>query len=255
MRLWMRGFESSLVEYIGRKRKKWPSPQRPKAAPGNSGAVLSSRLVPEPKTPDPSLAGLLDELRGLVQTRAITQRAPGEPDFVLASGARSRYYCDTRRVTLSPEGARLTGEILFRLLDGRAEAVGGLALGAAFIAPAVALVSAQHGRPLYAFTVRAEAKKHGTQEKVAQSYHPDGRELLCPGRRVAVVEDVVTQGGSVLKAIEEVQERRCELVAVITLVDRNQGGGDLLRLRGLPYRALLSADPEGNLTIPEELPL
>jgi orotate phosphoribosyltransferase len=201
----------------------------------------------------PDLNSLLRDLRDLVQQRGVTQRAPGEPDFVLASGARSRYYCDTRRVTLSPEGARLIGEVLFRLLDGRAEAVGGLALGAAFIAPAVALVSGQHGRPIYAFTVRAEQKKHGTGEKVAQSFHPDGRDLLCPGRRVAVVDDVVTQGGSIVKAIDEVLDRRCEIVAVLALVDRHQGGGDLLRERGLPYRALLDADPNGDLAVNAEL--
>jgi orotate phosphoribosyltransferase len=210
--------------------------------------------VPDPKDiPAQNLDSLLYRLRDLVQERSITQRAPGEADFILASGARSRYYCDTRRVTLSPEGARLTGEVLFRLLDGEAEAVGGLALGAAFIAPSVALVSAQHGRPIYAFTVRAEQKKHGTEEKVAQSFHPDGRELLCPGRRIAVVDDVVTQGGSILKAIEAVEARQCELLSVITLVDRNQGGGDLLRQRRLPYFALFNADPEGNLTIDADL--
>jgi orotate phosphoribosyltransferase len=210
--------------------------------------------VPDPPdSPARDLDGLLRDLRDLVQARGITQRAPGEPDFVLASGARSRYYCDTRRVMLSPEGARLIGEVLFRLLDGRAEAVGGLALGAAFIAPAVALVSGQHGRPIYAFTVRAEQKKHGTGEKVAQSFHPDGRDLLCPGRRVAVVDDVVTQGGSIVKAIDEVLDRRCEVVAVLALVDRHQGGGDLLRERGLPYRALLDADPNGNLAVNAEL--
>jgi len=201
----------------------------------------------------PDLSRLLQEFRDLIQQRSITKRAPGEPDFLLASGARSRYYCDTRRVTLSPEGARLTGEILFHLLDGKVEAVGGLALGAAFIAPAVALVSGQQGRPIFAFTVRDAQKKHGTQEKVAQSFHPDGRELLCAGRRVAVVDDVVTKGGSILKAIEEVQERQCELVSVLALVDRNEGGGDLLRERQLPYVALFNVDTDGNLTINAEL--
>jgi orotate phosphoribosyltransferase len=166
----------------------------------------------------------LRELCALVQSRSIVKKALEEPDFVLTSGAHSRFYCDTKRVTLSPEGARMTGEILFSLIDGEAQAVGGLTLGAAFIATAVALVSSQHDHPIYAFTVRDEPKRHGTKEMVAQSYHPDDRELLCPGRRVAVVDDVVTKGGSILKAVEEVEKRHCEIAAVIALIDRGGRG-------------------------------
>lgn len=197
---------------------------------------------------------LLPRFRDLLQEKSVTKRAPGEPDFVLASGRHSRYYCDTKRVTLSPEGAELTGQTLFHLLDGHADAVGGLQLGATFIATAVALMSHQHGRPIYGFTVRDEQKKHGTKEKVAQSFHPDGRELLCCGRRAAIVDDVVTGGGSILKAITLVQELGCEIVAVVALVDRNEGGGDDLRGRGLPYYALFNADSAGNLTINVDLP-
>lgn len=209
--------------------------------------------VPAQDTLARELDKLLRELRDLTQARSIEQRLPGEPDFVLVSGAHSRYYCDTKKVTLSPVGSQLTGEILFRLLDGEVEAVGGLTLGAAFIAAAVALVSGQHGRPIYGYTVRDEQKKHGTGEKVAQSFHPDGRELLCPGRRVAVVDDVVTKGGSILKAITAAQERQCEIISVIALVDRNEGGGEELLRRGLPYFALFHADMAGNLTINGDL--
>jgi len=195
----------------------------------------------------------LDALRDLIQSVAITKRGPGEPDFVLASGKHSRYYCDTRRVTLSPEGARLTGEALFALVDGQAvDAVGGLALGATFIAVAVALISAQHRRPVYGFTVRDAQKSHGTKETIAESFHPDGRPLLGPGRRVLVVDDVVTAGGSIVKAIEAVEARGCEIVAAVSLVDRNEGGGDLLRARGLPYFALFGVTPSGDLTISDD---
>ncbi len=197
--------------------------------------------------------GRLRELCDLVQARSIVKKTTGEPDFVLASGAHSRYYCDTKKVTLSPEGAQMTGEILFSLIDGEAQAVGGLTLGAAFIATAVALVSSQHDHPIYAFTVRDEPKKHGTKEMVAESYHPDNRELLCPGRRVAVVDDVVTKGGSILKAIEEVERRQCEIVTVIALVDRGEGGGKALLQRGLPYFSLFNADSNGDLTINGDL--
>src|SRR5262249_13801300 len=171
--------------------------------------------------------------------------------FILASGRRSRYYCDTKKVTLSPEGAMLTGEILFNLCDGLngVEAIGGLELGATFIAAAVALVSGQHGRPIYGFTVREENKRHGNKERAAQSFHPDGGNLLSPGRRVVVVDDVVTEGGSIMKAIEEVRAQQCEIAAVIALVDRNEGGGDRLRKTGLNYFPVLNAVEPGTLTV------
>jgi orotate phosphoribosyltransferase len=195
------------------------------------------------------LAELLERLRALIQAHSITAAKPGDPDFVLVSGRRSRYYCDTKKVALSPEGSMLIGEVLFRLLDGDVEAVGGLQLGATFLATAVALVSAQHGRPIYGYTVRNEQKAHGTRDNVAESFHPDGRRLLVPGRRVAVVDDVVTEGGSILKAITAVQERQCEIVAAIAIVDRDEGGGDKLRVMGLPYYPLFNAVEPGTLSV------
>src|SRR5258707_6482753 len=104
----------------------------------------------------------LRELCALIQSRSIVKKATGEPDFVLASGAHSRFYCDTKKVTLSPKGAQMAGEILFSLIDGEAQAVGGLILGAAFIATAVAFGRSQPYQPTYTFTVRHSAKKHWT---------------------------------------------------------------------------------------------
>lgn len=183
------------------------------------------------------------ELRDLIQRRSIRH---GE--FVLASGARASYYCDTRATTLSPAGARLTGEILCELLVPRGvEAAGGLALGATFLATAVAVMSDLRGRPIYGFTVRNQAKGHGMKKAVEESFHPDGRPLLCPGRRVAVLEDVVTGGGSMLKAVEAVEERGAVIAAAVALVDRRAGGGERLRRRGLPYFALFHTDEEGRL--------
>ena len=195
-------------------------------------------------------SGLLSELCALIQRESIIKRGPGEPDFVLASGRHSRYYCDTKKVTLSPDGSRLVGEVLFRLLrNENAEAVGGLQLGATFIATAVALVSSQHGHPIFGFTVRDEQKKHGTLESVAQSYHPDGTELLSPGRRVVVVDDVVTGGESIRRAIREVQKRHCALVGVVSLVDRCEGGGERLKSDGFPYFSLFNIAESGDLAI------
>lgn len=171
-------------------------------------------------------------------------------EFVLASGARSQYYCDTKATVLSPRGSRLIGETLFEELDERrVEAVGGLAMGATFIATAVAMASDQHESPIYGYTVRSSQKEHGLERSVEESYHPDGEPLLSPGRRVAVVDDVVTSGGSVLEAIETVEERGCEIVTVIAIVDRREGGGDRLLERGLPYFSLLEPDEQGHLSI------
>jgi orotate phosphoribosyltransferase len=183
------------------------------------------------------------ELRDLLQRQSIRRG-----HFVLASGATSNYYCNSKATTLSPRGARLTGEILFKLLaDREVEAVGGLALGATFIATAVALVSDQRGHPIYGFTVRSSQKEHGLKSSVEEAWHPDGKPLLSPLRRVAVVDDVVTQGGSVLQAVDTVKERGCEIALVVALVDRNAGGAERIRARGLEYVYLFRTDGEGNL--------
>ena len=195
----------------------------------------------------------LDELRTLISDHSITRSEPGQPDFTLASGSATRYYCDTKKVTLSAEGSRLTGEVLFALLDGTAQVIGGLELGATFIATAVALVSGLNGRPMYGFTVRDKPKSHGNLEAIAESFHPDGRKLLCAGRRVAVVDDVVTQGGSILRAINAVKDQGCEIMAVISLVDRNEGGGNRLRELRYPYLPLFNAKEPGVLTINDAL--
>jgi orotate phosphoribosyltransferase len=193
----------------------------------------------------PDVTTQLEELRVLLQERSIRHG-----QFTLASGRKSRYYCDTKATTLSPDGARLVGEILYRRAhEAGAEAVGGLALGSTFIAAAVAMASSIHGHPIYGFTVRDEKKGHGLMRQTEESYHPGGDPLLSPGRRVAVVDDVVTGGGSIMKAIEVVREKGCEIVAVIPVVDRQEGGGDRLRGEDLPYMPLFEADPDGNLTI------
>lgn len=196
---------------------------------------------------DSEHAARISELRDLIAEQSIRHG-----QFTLASGARSSYYCDTRATTLSPRGAKLVGEILFDLIEARgAEAVGGLALGATFIATAVALVSSERGRPIYAFTVRDAQKGHGMKKSVEESYHPDGQPLLRPGRAVAIVDDVVTEGGSALKAAEVVREKGCRIVSVIAIVDRGAGGGEKLRAEGLPYTYLFRTDAEGGLHLGE----
>jgi orotate phosphoribosyltransferase len=144
-------------------------------------------------------------------------------DFVLASGKRSPFYFDSKKTTLLPEGAWLVAVEVLAALDERgieADAIGGMTLGADPIVCPVAALSYGTARPLRAFLVRKEAKGHGTGQRVEGS--------LFPGARVVVVDDVVTTGGSTMRAIEAVLAEGCQVVAVVCLVDREEGGRELL---------------------------
>jgi orotate phosphoribosyltransferase len=162
-------------------------------------------------------------------------------NFTLASGAKSSYFFDLKMVTLSAEGAYLAGKLVFELLkDSGIDAVGGLTLGADPIVTAVALVSHLEGTPIDAFIVRGELKGHGTKKAI------EGR-LPEKGSQVAIVEDVITKGGSTLKAIAAVEAAGCRVVRVIALVDRHQGGSDELQKRGYNFSAIVHANEEGDV--------
>ncbi len=200
-------------------------------------------MTKPPSSPDPSTE--IEELRAILARQSILRG-----DFTLTSGQRSQYYCDTKATVLSPRGARLCGRALFALLRDRdIEAVGGLALGAVYLATAVAIASDEAGQPIYGFAVRRDAKGHGTQTRIDASWHPDGRPLVVAGRRVAVVDDVVTTAGSTLEAIDAVQAAGCEVIAVAAVLDRQAGGAERIRARGLPFAALFRASAEGDLSL------
>jgi orotate phosphoribosyltransferase len=188
---------------------------------------------------------LLDELRAVLVERSIRYG-----DFTLASGAKSRYYCDTKLTVLTPRGAALIGEALAALLRPYGvEAAGGLAMGAAYLATAVAIASERDGgEPIYGFTVRPERKDHGRGQKIDEAWHPDGK-LLRPGRRVAVLDDVVTTAGSTLQALDAVLETGCEVRVAAAVLDRRAGGAEAIRARGIPFFALFEADQEGRITV------
>jgi len=149
-------------------------------------------------------------------------------DFTLVSGKKSKYYFDSKKTTLLPEGAYLTAaEILKILRDNeiRADAIGGMTLGADPIVCPVAALSQIEGPPLRAFIVRKEVKDHGTGRQIEGN--------LEAGSRVVVVDDVVTTAGCTLRAIEAVKQAGHEVVAVICLVDREEGGTE--KLSAYPY--------------------
>jgi len=165
--------------------------------------------------------------------RLLLERSFRFGDFTLASGARSSYYFDGRQVTLAGAGAHLVGAAVLRLARAdRVSAVGGPTIGADPIVAAVATLAALDGRgPVDAFLVRAAPKAHGL-----------GGVLVGPplrsGQRVAIVDDALTTGGSLLDAASRVRETGAEIVAAYILVDREEGGADRLAEAGISVRSV-----------------
>ncbi len=160
---------------------------------------------------------LKEELLKLILEKAVVR---GER--TLASGKKSNYYIDGKQVTLDAQGLLLTGKVILSMIHGvNADAIGGPTLGADPIAAAVALLSSHTGHPLKAFIVRKEAKDHGMQREIEGP-------AIKEGDRVVMVEDVITTGGSVLKAIQKVESLKARVVKVICLVDRNEGAVETL---------------------------
>jgi orotate phosphoribosyltransferase len=156
---------------------------------------------------------------------------------VLASGKESDFYIDCKRTALTAEGHVLIGRCLYeriRRIRPPVRAVGGLTLGADPLASAVALTSFLQGQPVDAFIVRKEPKGHGTGQWI------EGRATIPDGSRVAVLEDVVTTGGSALKAIERCRSENLEVVGCFALVDRDEGGRQAIEAVGVPVDALFS---------------
>ena len=165
----------------------------------------------------------------------IKQRSVRHGDFVLSSGRRSSYYIDARKTTMSAAGLQVIGQLALqriRSLGWQADAVGGLTLGADPVAYAIALASQSVPPPLDAFTVRKEAKAHGTSQLIEGCFEK--------GARVVVVEDVFTTGGSALRAIDAVGSAGGVTVGVLGVVDREEGGLAAIRRTGIPAEALLS---------------
>jgi orotate phosphoribosyltransferase len=161
-------------------------------------------------------------------------------DFTLASGAHSTYYIDARPSTMSAEGLHLIGRLGLAAIRARGWApssVGGLTMGADPVAYAVALASRSAGPGIDAFSVRKEAKGHGTKRRVEGNFHP--------GDPVVVIEDVITSGGSALQAIAAVQEEGGRVVGVLAVVDREQGGRAVLEERGHAVAVLTTATELG----------
>ncbi|MBM3516300.1 MAG: orotate phosphoribosyltransferase [Alphaproteobacteria bacterium] len=176
-------------------------------------------------------------LCALVRERSLIQLPAGQ-EIRLASGRMGRFYFNMKATIFHPEGAYLIASLIVERLRGAGvDAVGGLEMGAVPVVAAVALRSHEMGVPVAGFFVRKQPKAHGTKERI------EG--ILSPGERVALLEDVTTTGGSVLKAVAAVREIGCTVARVITLVDRQEGAAETLAAHGLTLEALLTADDIG----------
>jgi orotate phosphoribosyltransferase len=154
----------------------------------------------------------------------------------LASGKTSNFYIDTKQVTLTAEGHFLIGQLFRHAIERTApdaEAVGGMTMGADPLASATALTSFLAGKPLTAFYVRKEPKGHGTGQWI------EGAKNLRPDMPVVVLEDVVTTGGSTLKAIERVRQAGLRVLGVVAVVDRQEGGREAIAAEA-PLQALFT---------------
>ena len=159
--------------------------------------------------------------------------------FTLTSGKTSDFYIDGKQTTLSAEGAYLCGRLLFNLIreeNTPIQAVGGMTLGADPLVTAVSIVSHLEKAPIPAFIVRKEAKGHGTGNYI------EGLKNMAAGCTVALIEDVVTTGGTLIKVIERVEAQGFEVGLVATVVDRQEGGSEELARAGYRLKAIFTRE-------------
>ncbi|WP_449244325.1 orotate phosphoribosyltransferase [Desulfobacca acetoxidans] len=171
-----------------------------------------------------------NRLLALLQRQAVARR-----EVVLSSGRRSNYYIDCRCITLSAEGAFLTAQMMLEvLLPCKVHGIGGLTLGADPIVSAVAALSFARHTPIQAFIVRKASKEHGQRRSIEGPSLPSGA-------RVAIVDDVATTGGSLLQAIQRVQEETdWQIARVLCLVDRQEGARERLGQAGFDLNSIFT---------------
>jgi len=165
----------------------------------------------------------------------LASRSARRGHFTLASGRQSTLYIDARLTTMSPEGLIVIGSLGLKTIQDtwKVDSVGGLTLGADPISYAISYASALTDQPLRAFTVRKEAKLHGTGKLIEGPFQA--------GDRVVVIEDVITTGGSALKAIAAVQVAGGIVAGVLALVDREEGGREAIEATGTAVVSLVTA--------------
>jgi orotate phosphoribosyltransferase len=168
----------------------------------------------------------------------IRRRSFGRGEVTLASGRKSDFYFNLKPTMLDPEGAALLAEVTYEALrDDELDYIGGLEMGAVPLAGAIAQLSWLKGHPIAAFFVRKKPKEHGARLAIEGL----AREENLEGKRVVVIEDVTTTGGSAMKAVEVLREVGANVVLVLTMVDREEGANDTFAQAGLPFRSIYKA--------------
>ena len=170
--------------------------------------------------------------------KIIAKRSFGRGEITLASGRKSDFYFNLKPTMLDPEGAALLAELTYDALkDDKLDYIGGLEMGAVPLAGAIAQLSWIKGHPIAAFFVRKKAKEHGAKLLVEGL----ARDETLQGKRVVVVEDVTTTGGSAIKAVESVREAGGVVVLAFTMVDRDEGAAETFAEAGVAFRSLYKA--------------
>ncbi|EPR37630.1 Orotate phosphoribosyltransferase [Desulfovibrio sp. X2] len=158
-----------------------------------------------------------------------------EGEITLTSGKKSDYYFDCKQTALHPEGSWCIGTLFLEMLkDTDVQGVGGMTLGADPLVSSVTVLSHLASRPLPGFIVRKEAKGHGTGRFL------EGLGNFTPGMKVAMLEDVVTTGGTLIKACERVRDAGLEIVAVCAILDREEGGRENLAKAGYDLKSIFT---------------
>jgi orotate phosphoribosyltransferase len=157
-------------------------------------------------------------------------------DVILASGKPSNFYIDVKQTALNSEGSYLIGNLVYTLVTEEfpnlPDGIGGITMGADPIASAVSVISFMKGRPIPAFYIRKEPKAHGTGRWV------EGIKNLKEGAQVVIVEDVVTTGGSTIKACKHAEETGYKVMGIISIVDREEGGRENIEKEGYWFESL-----------------
>jgi len=184
------------------------------------------------------MSGELTEERQRLK-ELLLEKSYREGKIILSSGLESDFYIDGKQTTLDAEGAYLCGRLLYEIIRSSGETidgVGGMTLGADPLVTATSVVSYLENGPLPAFIVRKEPKKHGTENYI------EGKSNLPAGGRLALVEDVVTTGGTLLDVIDRVVRQGFQVGLVITVVDRQEGGRETLADKGYDLQTIFTRE-------------
>lgn len=163
----------------------------------------------------------------------LAARSARRGTFTLASGKQSSFYIDARLTTMSPEGLSAIGSVGLAMIRERGwnpDSIGGLTLGADPVSYAISYASASEAHPIRAFTVRKEAKSHGTGKLIEGPFNASDR--------VVVTEDVITTGGSALRAMEALRAAGATILGVLAVVDREEGGREAIEATGIPVATI-----------------